>query len=105
MPVAKYALLGSLLRFSNGNTAMLFSEIAASGGTLADLDGGQCQNNHVATTNTPTIKIAAGISTNRGRPVVVDWEIAEPIFFLPRSYVNFSGGSGLPSSSVCKFTT
>src|SRR5437764_10772630 len=102
MPVAKYALSGSRLRFSNGSTAMLFSGIPASEKALAGLVGGRCQNNHVVITSALAIKTAATTIARFGR-AGVDVEIVAPIFFLPRRCLNFSGGSGLPISSVYRF--
>src|SRR5437588_4168331 len=100
MPVAKYALSGSRLKFSNGRTATLFSE--TEGATvLADFDDGRCVNIAMATASVTAITATAPIITHLSRDgFAFGPEIAEPIFFLPRRYLNFCGGSGLPSSSV-----
>jgi class 3 adenylate cyclase len=66
--------------------------------------GCRCQSNHIATTSAPTIK-PGPITVARFRRGAVGVESAAPIFFLPRRYLNFSGGFGLLSSSVCRFTT
>src|SRR5437870_7536248 len=104
MPVAKYALSGSRLKFSNGRTATLFSETGGAT-VLTDLVDGRCGSIRIVPASATAITTTAPIVTHLSPDgFALGPETAAPIFFFPRNRLNFSGASGLPSSSVQRLT-
>ncbi len=68
---------------------------------VTDLRDGRCVNIRMPTANATAITTTALIITHFSPDgLALGPEIAVVVLFLPRRFLNFSGGSGLPSSSV-----
>src|SRR5207244_2269196 len=100
----------SSLRFSNGKTAMLFSgtagtvvgEAAATDGdavTLLAFGGARRDQRSAPTARTATIRAMAVTAIQRLPPPFAS-SANSGVLALRRACLNFSGTSGLPSSSV-----